>query len=71
MSEKPIIVKNFRNTQYSFRDTNTEKFLGPKIISPNRWLSEKKRIEESLEKNKIFFSEASNDKNKVLKLRER
>jgi hypothetical protein len=41
------------------------------MISPNRWLSEKQRIAETVDKNKILFSEAIPDKDKVFKLRER
>lgn len=71
MNEKPVEVHNFRHVEHSFRETNTSKFIGPKVISPSRWLSEKQRINETMEKNQILFCEAYDDKNKVFKFRDR
>ena len=45
--------------------------MGPKIVSANRWESETKRISEIESKNKIYFLEAFNDKNKEFKFRQR
>lgn len=67
MNEKPLVVKTFRNTEYQHREIDNSKILGAKVISPNRWLTEKKRIAETLENNKIYFTEANLDKYKLLK----
>mmetsp|Transcript_32837 Transcript_32837/g.32065 ORF Transcript_32837/g.32065 Transcript_32837/m.32065 type:complete len:88 (+) Transcript_32837:104-367(+) len=71
MNEKPMQVRKYEAFHLDFREIDSEKFLGPKVISPNRWLSERNRIEETIEKNQILFCEASDDKNKEFKLRVR
>eukprot|EP00347_Sterkiella_histriomuscorum_P023107 403335920 len=71
MEEKPVIINNFKHQDYQFRELKSDHLLGPKVISPNRWQSEKQRIQENADKNKILFTEAYNDKTKHFTFRER
>ena len=70
MEQRPIVVKQ-PNKEFEFRDENNRLNLGPKNISSNRWMSEKTRIQENLEKNKFLFPEAIVDKVKKYEPRER
>ncbi|CDW77198.1 UNKNOWN [Stylonychia lemnae] len=71
MEEKPMVINKYKPQEHNFRDVDNDKNLGPKVISPNRWQSERQRIQETQDKNKIYFFEAFNDKNKVCQMRER
>ena len=71
MDLKPVYVSNKTSKAYEPREENNRLNLGPKNISSRRWISEKTRIQENLERNKFLFSEAVDDKGKKYVPRER
>ena len=71
MAEKPVRVHDFKPKEHAFREVDSSKFLGPKDVAANRWLSERQRIQEAQMRNSCLFFEAYDDKAKTFRFRER